>query len=200
MHADVLYRWDFSRITSADSELIALSCTNDCGSTAVTVSVIAWWFDDQNAESAKIGLVNNKGIGVCNEDEPGYKGGCNAPDRCTVNSDGVELIVFTLSAPVTLSSLVVTNEAAPRPRQSGLNLTYWLNVSIGENTSLGSLGTGHAFENACPEGTCTVTNTLSGTNVRSLAVAASPGRTRDAFLSQALAANGPGQVTSSGAP
>ena len=165
----------------------------------ITVTETAWWLTasptvgTSKFATASLAAYSGYGLGVCNGNE-GLN--CGDPHHQVDNATSLDFVLFTFSAPVNLTSIVLDHYSAAGGAGTGddADLTFWT-PSTGLTTSSTWMGGGTTINNtgvvpctsAAPS--CLITDTLAGTNVTYLLVAAAtsnPDATLDSFKVNAL--------------
>jgi hypothetical protein len=146
----------------------------------VTVTETAWYAANTTSttkfQTAALDSINSSGLTVCS---PTQRQGCAAASRQIDNSNGVEFVQVQFSIPVTLNSaqLYVYPSVSANAGDADMSF-YTASTTLTTNTSIGSLGSATTINQNCTGsgGTAcagtTTTDSLSGTNVSYLLIAA----------------------------
>ncbi len=161
----------------------------------LTVTETAWYVASNASgavfSKAAVDNYNPYGLGVCDTAET-----CSSPSHQIDNLTGIDFVELIFSAPVNLTSSVLFNYAPIGGSVTDVDMTYYTaSTGLTTATTLGSLGSGTQDNQACPGtngSTCnmtSITDTLAGTNVTTLLIAASvpnADSTPDAFKLSAV--------------
>jgi hypothetical protein len=201
LSASTSYNFDFTGTNALSTLGGGLSFTVN------GLTVTATSFDTANTtggtalSAGYVGEYQGNGLGVCTVAE--NTGGCSsAPEHQVDNHAQYDFLLLTFSAPVSLSSVVLKNFGTCSGCGAvDMDMSYWTSPTT---FALGSVPTGGQQNDLCggtSQPSCTasgLTDSLNGTNVRALLIAAaynpnitSPDSTPDYFKVSSLSVTTP---------